>query len=110
MQTNLNNLIAIFDDMTSDGWDLNSSLKYGFYFNDDSKDKLKNVFEELGEKNYVMEDIYQLDGDSKWILHVSKIDALTPEKLHRRNIAFNELANHCQIELYDGWDVEQIPQ
>ena len=94
--------------MDSDGWNIYSPMKYGFYFHDDSKDKLIKVYKELNEKNYTLEKIYQLDDDSKWILHASKIDVLTPEKLHKRNIAFNELAIYCQIELYDGWDVEKI--
>jgi hypothetical protein len=35
-------------------------------------------------------------------------EILTPEKLHKRNIAFNELARHCEVELYDGWAVEKL--
>ena len=42
------------------------------------------------------------------MLTVSKIDILTAEKLHKRNIAFNELAKFCGIDLYDGWDVEKL--
>jgi hypothetical protein len=46
--------------------------------------------------------------DDFWRLHITKIETLTPELLHKRNIAFNELAKHCDVELYDGWDVEKI--
>jgi len=45
--------------------------------------------------------------DTEWTLHASKIDTLTPELLHKRNIAFNELADYCEVSLYDGWDVEK---
>ncbi|GAA3934944.1 hypothetical protein GO495_15045 [Chitinophaga oryziterrae] len=36
-----------------------------------------------------------------WRLYVT-------EKLHKRNLAFNELADYCEVGLYDGWDVEKM--
>jgi Regulator of ribonuclease activity B len=108
MQPNLDNLITVFNKMSSDGWDINSPLKYGFYFIDSDKEKLEAVYEELREKNYLLEYIHQIDNDDQWTLYASKVDILSPDKLHKRNIAFNELANYFDIEGYDGWDVEQI--
>jgi len=93
--------------MSYDGWDVHSKLKWGFFFVDADKEKLMAAYEELEEKDYVLESICSSD-DGKWTLHASKVDILTPDKLHRRNIAFNELAEYCGVELYDGWDVEQI--
>ena len=81
-------------------------LKMGIFFVDSNKDRLSKVYNELKTKDYVLEKIYLIDG--KWTLHTSKIDILTPEKLHRRNLAFNELGENCEVELYDGWDVERI--
>jgi hypothetical protein len=107
MISSIDNLVAIFDKMSKDGWDIRSKLKWGFFFVDTDKGKLKAVYEELKEKDYVLESIYSSD-ESKWTLHASKVDTLTPEKLHRRNIAFNELDEYCSVELYDGWDVEKI--
>lgn len=109
MIPNLDNLIKSFHKMQADGFDINSPLKWGFYFVDTDKEKLKKVFLELKDKNYILEKIYLVnDSDPEWTLHASKIDTLTPEKLHERNLAFNELADYCEISLYDGWDVEKI--
>lgn len=93
MELNLERLIITFEKMNSNGFDTNKELKWGFYFVDVDKSKLENVYNELGEKNYILEGLYQNE-DFLWSLHTSKIDILTPEKLHKRNIAFNELAWH----------------
>ena len=108
MDTNLERLTEIFNKMQADGWNIQSNLNWGFFFVDPDKEKLKRVYEELKDNNYVLEDIYQPDDEEFWTLHVSKIETLTSEKLHKRNIAFNELADYCEVESYDGWDVEKI--
>jgi hypothetical protein len=107
MNSNLDNITHIFDQMAYNGWDTSGNLKWGFFFVDASKEKLVAVYKELEEKDYVLEDIY-LTEDNRWTLQVSKIDTLTPEKLHKRNLAFNELVQYCGAELYDGWDVERL--
>jgi len=107
MESNLERLIDTFEKMKADGFDTNAELKWGFYFVDKDKNKLRDVYNELEEKNYILEKIYEA-GDQMWTLHASKIDILTAEKLHKRNLAFNTLAHHCDVELYDGWDVEKI--
>jgi hypothetical protein len=107
MIPDLDNLIEMYIKMEAEGWDTKAPLKYGFYFVDSNGQKLQLVYNELKNSNYTLEKIY-LSDDQKWTLHVSKIDWLTPEKLNKRNIAFNELADYCEIELYDGWDVEKI--
>ncbi|HTK20197.1 MAG TPA: ribonuclease E inhibitor RraB [Mucilaginibacter sp.] len=107
MKTDLAQLQDIFIKMAEDGFDIDSKLKWGFYFFDDERNKLLEVYEELKDHDYILEEIEQFD-ENEWRLYVSKIDILTPEKLHRRNIAFNELAVGCGVELYDGWDVEKL--
>lgn len=106
MISNLERLVEIFNKMNADGFDTSMPLKWGFYFMDTDKEKLQAVFNELRDYNYTLEDINW--SNDKWTLHASKIDTLTAEKLHKRNIAFNELASYCNIELYDGWDVGKI--
>jgi len=107
MQTDLGRLENTFKQMASDGFDVNGPLKWGFFFFDSDKSKLIKVFDELKDHGYQQEDLNQLE-DDEWRLFVSKVDILTPEKLHKRNIAFNELAEHCDVALYDGWDVEKL--
>ena len=107
MQSELARLKVIFDQMNSDGFDTSRQLKWGFFFFDSSKTKLNNLYKELKDHDYVLEDLNLMD-DHKWRLHVSKKEILTPERLHKRNLAFNDLAEHCDVSLYDGWDVQKL--
>lgn len=63
----------------------------------------------MKDHDYKIEKL-ERDEDDEWTLQVSKVDVLTPEKLHKRNIAFNELAEYCNVSLYDGWDVEEVTE
>lgn len=107
MNALLQTVEEMFRKMKSSGWDTNAALKWGFFFFDKDRDKLLDIFSELEDSSYTIEELYQADGGD-WVLQVSRVDTLTPEKLHRRNIAFNALAAHCDVELYDGWDVGKI--
>lgn len=107
MVSDLERLEVIFNKMADDGFDISEPLKWGFFFFDKDKSKLNDVFNELKDHGYKKEDVNQME-DNEWRLFVTKIDILTPEKLHKRNIAFNELAEHCEVSLYDGWDVEKL--
>lgn len=107
MKSNIENIKIIFEKMRQDGFNTNQPLKWGFFFFDADKKKLLNVYDELKEKKYELVNIDEMD-NRIWRLFVTKVDTLTPEKLHKRNIAFNELASYCSISLYDGWDVEKL--
>lgn len=107
MESDLGRLETIFKQMANDGFDVNMPLKWGFFFFDSNRNKLIRIFDELKDHGYKQENLNQME-DHEWRLFVSKIDILTPEKLHKRNIAFNELAKHCDVALYDGWDVEKL--
>ena len=105
METNLKKLEEIFAEMAKDGVDIAFPLKWGFYFVDQNKDKLQNVFNEVKEHGYKMEHIELID-ENEWQLMVTKKEILTAEQLHKRNLAFNELADRLEVDCYDGWDVE----
>jgi hypothetical protein len=104
MQCNLENVQAMFAKMAMDGWNTDAPLKWGFFFIHSSEKPLLKVFGELKDHGYILESIHQAE-DEMWVLQVSKTEILGAEKLHRRNIAFNGLAQHCRVDLYDGWDV-----
>ena len=108
MQPNLENLQVLFEKMQNDGFDTSKELKWGFFFVNDNKEGLERVFSELKDHGYVMEKLELEEDGEDWILVLSKIDVLTAEKLHKRNIAFNSLAEHCDVDLYDGWDVGKL--
>ena len=103
MKPNKENLKCIFNRMESDGWDVTKSLKWGFFFFSKKEENLYKIFGELSDHKYNLESIHKNE-DNWWVMQVSKIEPLTYNKLHRRNIAFNELAE-VYDSLYDGWDV-----
>lgn len=107
MVSDVNRLMELFHRMQIDGFDISKPLLWGFYFINSERDRLSLLFEELKQYNYKLEAIKK-SGSREWQLKVTKVDTLTPEKLHRRNVVFNELANHFSVKLYDGWDVEQV--
>ena len=106
MDASLDRLHSFFQKMTAEGWDVAGPLKWGFFFVDPDPDKLRQLFDELEDHGYHVEQLHQTD-DHDWVLQVSKREVLAVEKLHRRNLAFNELAAACGVVLYDGWDVGQ---
>ena len=106
MKSDLEHIKTIFEKMSSDKWDINNDLTWGFFFVAKDAKKLKDVFEQLKGEGY-KQVTFDKGEDGLWTMQVSKRETLTPEKLHKRNLAFNELAAYCEVELYDGWDVEQ---
>ena len=105
MQCILENVEALFHKMKDNGWNMNTPHKWSFYFYNQTANSAKLVFKELEDHSYNLETIKKLNG--QWRLEVSKVDILTPIKLHKRNIAFNELAEYFGSD-YDGWDVETV--
>jgi hypothetical protein len=106
MKSDLEGIKKIFEQMSVDNWDTMNELTWGFFFVDKDEAKLKNVFGHLKDKEYRLVSLDKGD-DELWTLQVSKRETLTADKLHKRNLAFNELADYCGVELYDGWDVEK---
>ncbi|MBU2260196.1 ribonuclease E inhibitor RraB [Patescibacteria group bacterium] len=104
MQSSLERVLALFVRMTADGWDTAAPLTWAFYFVNSRKAPLLKIGAVLKDHRYTAGSLYQSE-DGAWVLQVTKTEALTAENLHRRNQAFNDLAEHCGCELYDGWDV-----
>lgn len=107
MQTNLDSLKQVFEKMENDGLDTSQPLKWGYFFFNKAKDNLIEAFKEIEEREYTLENIFQNE-DNDWVMEISKIEVHDPESLNNRNEAMNRLAEHFEIELYDGWDVGKI--
>ena len=106
MMTDLDSVRSAFERLTADGVDLSQPLRWSFYFADATEEALLRVFAELEDYDYKLADLRQLEDGSGWLLHVTKTEVLAADKLHRRNVSFNELAEYCEAALYDGWEVE----
>lgn len=107
MDADIDRLTRMFEKIATGSFDITRQLKRGFFFVDSSREKLLEVFDELKDYGYSVEELREGD-DEKWVLQVSKIQALDVARLHRRNIAFNELAAYVGVETYDGWDVQKV--
>ena len=108
MEAVLDSIIQVFEKMKSGGFPIDSPLKWGFYFVDDTAEGLERVFDELRDHGYKLEHIEAVE-DGLFQLFASKCEVLDAERLHRRNVAFNDLAETCNVMMYDGWDVEKVP-
>lgn len=78
----------------------------GFFFFGKNEDDLKGVYSELIESDYLVESVHEND-DGNLTLCVSKVESLPADKLFRRCMAFNELAE-AYGTFFDGWDVERV--
>jgi hypothetical protein len=105
MRSDLKKLRAMFVRMKADGeLDPTKPLTWGFFFMDPTRKNLSKVAKELDGQDYVTASLHQTD-EGTWVLQLSRVERLTAEGLHERNVAFNELAERCGVALYDGWDV-----
>jgi len=105
MEPSQQDIDEIYSQMENGGWDTASDLKWGFFFFSEAEDKLKDIYSELADHDYSIENVRKNE-DGEWILQVSKVEALAPDKLFRRCVAFNELAAAYGAH-FDGWDVEK---
>ncbi len=103
MISKLDSIREIFAKMAVDGWNAAEPLKYGYFFFNSSRPPLEAAEQWLSDKGYGAESCHQTDDG--WVLQLSKVEVHSPETLHKRNQAMNELAEHFGIDLYDGWDV-----
>jgi len=105
IKRDFNTYIKIFEELRKEGWDTDSQLKWSFFFLDKDKKKLMLVFNELINSDYKLNDLKK--SSKIWRLHLVKYEKLTPEKLYKRNLAFDELASYFDIECYEGWEVSR---
>jgi hypothetical protein len=79
MESNPERLKDIFESMQKYGFKVDGYLKWGYFFIDQDKNKLLQVFEELKGHDYKLESLIKKDDEDEWLLNVSKVETLTPE-------------------------------
>ncbi|MEH0154516.1 ribonuclease E inhibitor RraB [Limibacter armeniacum] len=107
MKWELSRIYYAFEKLSNLNWDTSNDLKWGFTFFAKSKTTLNKIFDELVDYNYHIDKFEKREDLDLWMLHVTKIETLLPDKLHRRNLAFEQLANSFDESDYDGWSVEK---
>jgi hypothetical protein len=89
-------------------WDTSGPLRWGYYFEDVSREKLQQVGNELVAKGYTLVEIRPTGALQQ--LHLEKIEIQTPQSLVDRNAELAELATRICIMRYDGFDVGPVKQ
>ena len=114
-ESQLEGIREIFQTAKSeDNWDLEGEMLYSFYFVDEDVDKLEKLGLKLEADGYDFLDIFELgdeetdESTGEYLLHIDKIETLTPEALAARNVEFQKLADEYEIASYDGWEFGEV--
>lgn len=90
-------------------WDMSGEMIWGYFFTDDSREKLEACADRLGDMGYHMVDIMDGDeSDDPLTLHVEKVEIHSPDTLDIRNHELVKLAEELGLSSYDGMDVGPI--
>lgn len=94
------------------GWDMGAPMLWGYFFTDESHEKLAGLVPGLEQQGYRFVDLFEPELDEGeepyWFLHVEKEEVHSPQSLHARNAAFYALADEHDLLSYDGMDVGPI--
>lgn len=106
-------LQQMFDNIRANTkWPIDGSMLWGYFFTDESVEKLRGVVPVLEAKGYRYVDMFvpELDEgeDEYFLLHVEKEETHTVESLHERNQQLYALADLHGLASYDGMDVGPI--
>ena len=103
-------LIEIFQAIADQtDWDMSNEMLWGYFFTDDSEEKLTVFSERLTGMGYHFVEISEGDEtDDPLTLHVEKIEIHSPDTLDVRNQELAALAEEMGLSSYDGMDVGPI--
>jgi len=94
------------------GWDMDGLMLWGYFFTDESREKLAGLVPGLEQQGFRFVDLFEPELDEGeepyWFLHVEKEEAHSPQSLHARNAEFYALAEEHDLLSYDGMDVGPI--
>ncbi|MBT9484957.1 ribonuclease E inhibitor RraB [Sediminibacterium sp.] len=101
--SNKNHFQEVFHKLEKNGFETKSILTWSFFFYSKSKPNLQQVIAELNGFDYFTE-ISKIEDEFRLI--ATKSEILTYEKLEKRNKAFSELGEFCDVK-FDGWEVSK---
>jgi hypothetical protein len=95
---------TMFQQMRDDAhWDTAAPLRWGFYFEDHSREKLQKLGDALTAKGYRLVEIRPAGALLQ--LHLEKTEIYTPQSLVDQNGELIAAAIQACIMRYDGFDV-----
>lgn len=100
---------AMFQQMHDDAhWDTAGPLRWGFYFEDHSREKLQKLGDDLTAKGYRLVEIRPAGALLQ--LHLEKTQIHTPQSLVDQNGEMIAAAIQACVMRYDGFDVGPLKQ
>ncbi len=106
MNVQRKNIDRIFKIIELQGVSLDNPLLYGYFFTDESYEKLEKVKVELIAQDYtfVSNEQFEDDENNEFLLHLEKIESHSSASLESCLHKFNALAEKFNV-VFDGWDV-----
>jgi Regulator of ribonuclease activity B len=90
-------------------WNIDGPMLWGYFFFDDSREKLLAAAMELGANGYRVMGVSQVEGEARYRLHVERVEEHSPTTLHARNNALAAFAAKHRLASYDGMDAGPAP-
>lgn len=104
---NIERIRHLFERMEAQGVDLTKPHLYGYFFFDKERRGLERLSEELLKDGYKLVNLEQIE-ESRFRLHIEKVETHTPESLYERGLVLTKIASKYSIDVYDGWDVGNV--
>ncbi|RQP25471.1 ribonuclease E inhibitor RraB [Albitalea terrae] len=94
------------------GWKMDGPMLWGYFFTDESPERLELAAGELQRAGYRVVDLFEADAedgeDAYFYLHVEREEIHSPQSLHERNTALYAFADQQGLASYDGMDVGPV--
>jgi hypothetical protein len=98
-------LIEMFEGIrTQTPWDVDSDLRWGYFFTGEDKNALTLLAKELVTMTYRLVELRPDENQLGFWLHVEKVETHSPGTLYDRNHEFYRMADEYHVN-YDGMDV-----
>jgi hypothetical protein len=94
-------------------WDMSQPMLWGYFFTDESVEKLHSAAEELVRQGYRFVAVFEAESDDEeettqtpyYFLQVEQEEIHSPRSLHERNAQLYAFAESHSLKSYDGMDV-----
>jgi hypothetical protein len=94
---------------TKTKWNIDGPMLWGYFFFDPSKERLLTAAAELEAGGYRVVGVSAVEGESRYRLHVERVEVHSPTTLHARNSSLEAFATRHRLASYDGMDVGPAP-
>src|SRR5690606_28598537 len=102
----LEKIEEMFSNMHANGVNTDTTMRWGYFFTSNKKEKFDQVANELKNKKFELVEIYQADDKSYW-LHLQRKEIHNAKSLYAIDEELYVIADKYKI-IYDGFDVGNV--